>query len=488
MSGSGMNTANIRQLCLEGFKKRNNKENEPFYKLIKSHNKLIDVNNNYKSEIEEIKQKNQKLQQDNLELLKSPGAFSANTYPHEKLRYLDEQLLKTKDEVIDLQKRLVEQAQQVILLNRQLKEKNEEMVAKDLQIVEIQKRLQVQINLNRDLDKKIMNYEEIQKLYKDEKFEAEIQYNCLLKNYNKLKDDHQQVLTASLRFREEQIETMNKLNEQETIKSRQKLKDDLEKASQPTSSTDLLNLNQYNIISVGPMNSSLKQSSSLMSMPLVNKASYKFDCNDGEVNSVKFHKSGKYFATGGGDRKIKLWEYKDGKAEFMSSLIGSNASIASIDIDNENNLISGTSFDFACRLWSLNEHRLRMSSGDLQPTHTLTGHTNKVLSGKFLGLMKIVTGSYDRTLKVWDLIQKACIKTLFVGSSCNDLVTLDSQSIISCHLDKKIRFWDARTDLAQSEILLQGKITSLDVSPSRPLLLLLFLSCNYLISSLLRLI
>jgi autophagy-related protein 16 len=132
----------------------------------------------------------------------------------------------------------------------------------------------------------------------------------------------------------------------------------------------------------------------------------------------------------------------------------------------QNNLIAGTSFDFACRLWSLNEHRLRMSSGDLQPTHTLTGHTNKVLSGKFLGVMKIVTGSHDRTLKIWDLMQKACIKTLFVGSSCNDLVTLDSQSIISGHLDKKIRFWDVRTDNSQSEILLQGKITSLDVSSS----------------------
>ena len=120
-------------------------------------------------------------------------------------------------------------------------------------------------------------------------------------------------------------------------------------------------------------------------MPLVNKAIYKFDCHEGEVNAVKYHKSGKYFATGGGDRKIKLWEYKDGKCELMSSLIGSNASIASVDIDNEvlinlflnrklfiqiilfnsflylkNNLIAGTSFDFACRLWSLNEHRLRV--------------------------------------------------------------------------------------------------------------------------------
>lgn len=67
----------------------------------------------------------------------------------------------------------------------------------------------------------------------------------------------------------------------------------------------------------------------------MSKAVYKFDCHEGEINSVKFHKNGRYFATGGGDRKIKLWEYKDNKCELMNNLIGSNAAIASIDIDCE---------------------------------------------------------------------------------------------------------------------------------------------------------
>ena len=42
--------------------------------------------------------------------------------------------------------------------------------------------------------------------------------------------------------------------------------------------------------------------------------------------------------------------------------------------------------------------------------HTLTGHEGKVLSAKFLGTdsSKIVSGSHDRTLKVWDLRSKAC--------------------------------------------------------------------------------
>lgn len=41
--------------------------------------------------------------------------------------------------------------------------------------------------------------------------------------------------------------------------------------------------------------------------------------------------------------------------------------------------------------------------------HTLTGHSGKVLSARFLlDNARIVSGSYDRTLKLWDLRNKVC--------------------------------------------------------------------------------
>lgn len=51
--------------------------------------------------------------------------------------------------------------------------------------------------------------------------------------------------------------------------------------------------------------------------------------------------------------------------------------------------------------------------------HTLTGHSGKVMAAKFLGEpTKVITGSHDRTLKIWDLRSRMCmyfhICTLFV--------------------------------------------------------------------------
>ena len=57
------------------------------------------------------------------------------------------------------------------------------------------------------------------------------------------------------------------------------------------------------------------------------------------------------------------------------------------------------------------------------------------------------------------------VKTIFAGSSCNDLVTLHGNHIVSGHFDKRVRFWDTRSDSSTNEIMLQGRLTSLNLAP-----------------------
>ncbi|KAF9330294.1 hypothetical protein BGZ91_000195, partial [Linnemannia elongata] len=101
--------------------------------------------------------------------------------------------------------------------------------------------------------------------------------------------------------------------------------------------------------------------------------------------------------------------------------------------------------------------------------HTLTGHIGKVFSARFNpDSSKVVSGSHDRTIKVWDLQKGYCIRTMFTFASVNDvcLLDFDGSTIASGHLDNNLRFWDARSGNCVKEVtgIHMGQITS--VCPS----------------------
>ena len=80
------------------------------------------------------------------------------------------------------------------------------------------------------------------------------------------------------------------------------------------------------------------------------------------------------------------------QAELRATLTGSNAAVMGLDWDSTGSTVLGASNDFASRVWTVEDCRLR---------HTLTGHSGKVLSAKFMGdVNRVVSGSHDRTLKV----------------------------------------------------------------------------------------
>ncbi|XP_021915879.1 autophagy-related protein 16-1 isoform X2 [Zootermopsis nevadensis] len=452
-----------RKTIILRLQNRNRSQRICFQDLISFHNRLFDSSNALRGENLQLTVQNEKLRQENFELHNRSG--SGNGKPNEKIQALEQKLLHQQEELTELHRRKGENAQQLIDLNQKLQEKEKQLQAlagsfADSVAVNTTLRAEIQMYQNN-----IKELENLNQMLKDEHQALQLAFASLEEKLRKAQDENRALVERLIRYKSKDAEKMNEENENfvrdgafnptafliQTLglfgKKQAKLQKELEEAAKDTRA-----LSPDRLRETGAAGAFF--ASSVPSRVLV-----KFDAHDGDVNAVKWSPVDRILATGGADRRVKLWDLsKVGQFESKGMLVGSNAGVMSVDFDSTGALILGASSDFASRVWTIADQRLR---------HTLTGHSGKVMAAKFLGEpSKVVSGSHDRTLKIWDLRSKACIETKFAGSSCNDLVTTDSAgtTIISGHFDKRIRFWDTRSDTTSRDILLQGKVTSLDLS------------------------
>ncbi|XP_025079810.1 autophagy-related protein 16-1-like [Pomacea canaliculata] len=453
-------TTNWKDDILRKLKHRNKTQAGPYAKLITANSRLLEITSTLKTRSTQLQSDVERLKAENFQLQVRVDTGGGGGGGGERTHALEQKLFRLQEELTELHKKRGENAQQIIDLNNVLQEKERELMSKDSKISDAESNILALRGAQRSLENTILELEATNQMLKDEHQALQLAFAALEEKYQKAQEDNRDLIERWMAQKAKDADIMNEEN--------------------------AIFMKEKPIIFPG-----LTALCSIATVP--SRALCKFDAHDGEVNAVQWGPSGRIFATGGADRKIKLWEtisdsllhqlsehaltdtsddllvhnsvcHDDiGTCNNRGVLTGSNAGIMSVEFDDEENLILGASNDFASRVWSLADQRLR---------HTLTGHSGKVLAAKFLcDTSKVVTGSHDRTLKVWDLHSRACVKTIFAGSSCNDLVTLHDNNIVSGHFDKRVRFWDIRSDSSTNEIMLQGRLTSLNLAPDRNSLL-----------------
>ena len=169
--------------------------------------------------------------------------------------------------------------------------------------------------------------------------------------------------------------------------------------------------------------------------------------------------SGNMLATCGNDSLVKVWDVATG--DQQSVLRGSPGHvITSCDIGDS--LVIGAGTDKTCRVWNLRTERM---------VHQLVGHASKITCARLFGGQKaVVTGSADRSLKIWDVDRKTYRQTTTLrhGSTAYSVdAGLDSFTIVSGHMDGGVRFWDARTGDRTADIaeLHTDSVTSVQFNP-----------------------
>jgi sterol desaturase/sphingolipid hydroxylase (fatty acid hydroxylase superfamily) len=196
------------------------------------------------------------------------------------------------------------------------------------------------------------------------------------------------------------------------------------------------------------------------------------------VHSVALSGDGSRIASGSDDRTVRVWDAATGKA--LLTFTGHPSAVLGVAVSGDGRRVASASVDGTLKVWDADTGREEFSfSGDPGATlgvtlsgdgrrlaaadawsarvrdlspggmdHTLEGHRDLVYA---VALSpdggRVVTGSFDTTVKVWDAATGATTHTLtgHAGPVYSVAVSGDGQRIVSGGKDGTVRVWDAVT-------------------------------------------
>ncbi|MBQ2397508.1 MAG: TIR domain-containing protein [Bacteroidales bacterium] len=127
------------------------------------------------------------------------------------------------------------------------------------------------------------------------------------------------------------------------------------------------------------------------------------------------------------------------KFTCLQTLKGHSDYVHSVAYSPDGSRIISGSDDNTIKIWDVNIGTC---------LKTLEGHSNYVGSVSFSpDSIRIISGSYDKTIKIWDANMGVCIKSLYGHSGYVQSVAYspDGSRIISGSADKTIKMWDSNT-------------------------------------------
>ncbi|KAH7047719.1 phospholipase A-2-activating protein [Linnemannia elongata] len=166
-----------------------------------------------------------------------------------------------------------------------------------------------------------------------------------------------------------------------------------------------------------------------------------FNGHTNYVNSVAFIGASEanphgLIVTGGSDRLINVWDPEDSSSPVYT-LVGHTDNVCSLFADTDGHIVSG-SWDKTAKIWR-----------NWQCVYTLEGHTQAIWGVLELEHEVIVTASADKTIAMWKDGKK--IKTITGHEDCvRSLALLPGIGFVSCGNDGAVIVWSNNGDPVQA--------------------------------------
>ncbi|EFX75688.1 hypothetical protein DAPPUDRAFT_306657 [Daphnia pulex] len=315
----------IRRVIVKEIEKRNYREKEPFEVLIATYNKLFDAVSELRHEILLLTIQNEKLRQESLQ--NGQGLCEGNKAP-EKSSILEQKIYSLQEELTNLHRRKGEHAQQIVDLTSKLQETEKNLSLKESLLNEAETTIIVLKDEKKQLEISLSEIEGGNQVLRDEHQALQIAYASIEEKLKMLHFENIALVERLMAYKAHDAEILNKENEHFVKIKQAQMQKELEEAASEVKvvSTD-------RILFETP----------LLSTSIPTKVHSKFEAHEGEVNALQFNAAGRMLASGGGDRKIKLWDVGQNSCSLRGSLTGSNAGITSVEFDPNGAMILAAS-------------------------------------------------------------------------------------------------------------------------------------------------
>ncbi|KAG8231195.1 hypothetical protein J437_LFUL011308, partial [Ladona fulva] len=319
-----------------------------FKELIKFHNSIFESSNTLRAENLQLSIQNEKLRLESLEI--SRRSTPQDGKSSERIQALEQKILHQQEELTELHRRKGENAQQLIDLNVSLQDKERKLVLKEASLTESAQVIESLNSQIHSLKTSINELERMNQMLKDEHQALQLAFASLEDKLRRTQDENMELVERLISIKSKDADRMNEEHEGFVRKRQQKMQRELEDAAREGGASNR-----------GSHGSNYSSSPDIgfLGCSVPTGVILRFDAHDGEVNAVKWSPVDRLLATGGADRRVKLWDVSKGVSENRGILVGSNAAVMSVDFDSTGTLILASSNDFASRVWTVADQRLR---------------------------------------------------------------------------------------------------------------------------------
>ncbi|MDM8553452.1 WD40 repeat domain-containing protein [Desulfococcaceae bacterium HSG7] len=196
---------------------------------------------------------------------------------------------------------------------------------------------------------------------------------------------------------------------------------------------------------------------------------------EGKIYAMALSPDGQWLAAGGRLHRnriegsaIRLFHFPSG--ELRGLLKGHTNVVFALAFSSDSRMLVSGSFDKTAIIWDVAKQRRQ---------HTLKGHTHHIYAVAFTpvnqpgrklkpALLRVVTGSFDHTLKLWRVADGKLIKTMTGHTDKVHAVAVSPADgvIASGSYDHTIRLWNGKTGAYIKTLADQGtRVGSLSFSP-----------------------